>query len=136
MYKSIGAVCMVLTLGLAVAWGQGATSTSRPILTGPLATLDIKAAQVEAVQGKPKGTLTIAQHFALDPGLLDPLEFVSPSPDQARVAGRWRAAARAKGRALGLADALIAASADALDASVLTRNARDFRLTPVRVVTY
>ena len=69
-------------------------------------------------------------------GLLGPLEFVSPGPDQARVAGRWRAAARTKGRALGLADALIAASADAMDAAVLTRNARDFRLTPVQVETY
>jgi peptide/nickel transport system substrate-binding protein len=45
-----------------------------PILSGPLVKLDIKDAQVEAARGKPKGTLTIAQHFALDPGWLDPLE--------------------------------------------------------------
>src|SRR3989442_7729709 len=44
-----------------------------PILSGPLAKLDIKPAQIEA-RGTPKGTLTIAMHFALDPGWLDPLE--------------------------------------------------------------
>ena len=27
-------------------------------------------------KGKPKGTLTIAQHFGLDPGWLDPLEHI------------------------------------------------------------
>lgn len=69
-------------------------------------------------------------------GLLGPLEFVTPGPDQARVAGRLRAEARSKGRTLGLGDALIAATAGALDAAVLTRNGRDFGLTPVRVETY
>jgi len=38
--------------------------------------LDIKDAEVEAVRGKPKGTLTIGMHFALDPGWLDPLEHI------------------------------------------------------------
>jgi predicted nucleic acid-binding protein len=37
---------------------------------------------------------------------------------------------------LSLADALIAAVADALGASVVTRNVRDFALTPVRVERY
>lgn len=63
-------------------------------------------------------------------------EFVSPGPDQARQAGRWRVGARATGRTLSLPDALIAATADALGATVLTRNVRDFALTPVRVETY
>jgi peptide/nickel transport system substrate-binding protein len=45
-----------------------------PILTGPLAKLEIKDAQIEATRAKPKGTLTIGMHFALDPGWLDPLE--------------------------------------------------------------
>jgi predicted nucleic acid-binding protein len=40
------------------------------------------------------------------------------------------------GRTLGLADALIAAAAFADNAAVLTRNTRDFALTPVRLVTY
>src|SRR5216683_416346 len=50
------------------------TPTAARILSGPLAKLDIKDAQVEPGRGKPKGTLTVAMHFALDPGWLDPLE--------------------------------------------------------------
>jgi predicted nucleic acid-binding protein len=68
--------------------------------------------------------------------LLQYAEFVSPGPDQAKQAGRWRAEARAGGRTLSLPDALIAATADALGAAVLTRNVRDFALTPVRVESY
>ncbi|MGH2360167.1 MAG: ABC transporter substrate-binding protein, partial [bacterium] len=45
-------------------------------LSGPLAKLDIKDAQVETTRGKPKGTLIVAQHFALDPGWLDPQEHI------------------------------------------------------------
>jgi peptide/nickel transport system substrate-binding protein len=44
------------------------------ILSGPLAKLDIADAQTEPTRGKPKGTLIVAQHFALDPGWLNPLE--------------------------------------------------------------
>ena len=67
---------------------------------------------------------------------LGPVEFVQPGPVAALMAGRWRAEARAAGRTLGLADALIAAAAYADNAAVLTRNTRDFALTPVRLVTY
>lgn len=78
-------------------------------------------------------------HLSGDPdleALLQVVEFVQPAPIHARAAGRWRAEAKARGWYLGLPDALIAACADALDAAVLTRNARDFALTPVRVETY
>jgi predicted nucleic acid-binding protein len=67
---------------------------------------------------------------------LGPIEFIQPGPEHALMAGEWRAQARATGRHLSLADALIAAAADAADAAVLTRNIRDFALTPVRVETY
>ena len=67
---------------------------------------------------------------------LEPVEFIQPGPDAALLAGRWRAEARAIGRSLGLADALIAAAAHADNAAILTRNTRDFALTPVRLVTY
>ena len=67
---------------------------------------------------------------------LEPVEFVQPAPEAALMAGRWRAEARAAGRTLGLADALIAAAAFTDNAAVLTRNTRDFALTPVRIVTY
>lgn len=67
---------------------------------------------------------------------LEPVEFVQPAADAALLAGRWRANARAAGKTLGLADALIAAAAFADNAAVLTRNTRDFALTPVRLITY
>ncbi len=63
-------------------------------------------------------------------------EFVQPGPETSRLAGVWRAQARASGSTLGTMDALIAASAFHLSATVLTRNVRDFALTPVRVETY
>jgi predicted nucleic acid-binding protein len=68
--------------------------------------------------------------------LLRYLEFVQPGPETSKLAGVWRAEARARGRSLDLPDALIAASAYHLDAAVLTRNVRDFELTPVRIETY
>lgn len=69
-------------------------------------------------------------------GLLRPIEFIQPGPETALLAGVWRADARARGRHLSLADALIAAAAHHVGAAVLTRNVRDFALTPVRVETY
>lgn len=67
---------------------------------------------------------------------LEPLEFIQPGPAAAAIAGRWRAAARARGKTLHLADALIAAAAAAVGAAVLTRNVRDFALAEVIVQTY
>jgi peptide/nickel transport system substrate-binding protein len=49
-------------------------AAQKPILSGPLAKLDIKPAQLDGAKGTPKGTLTVAMHVALDPGWLDPLE--------------------------------------------------------------
>jgi predicted nucleic acid-binding protein len=69
-------------------------------------------------------------------GILEPVEFIQPGPDAAMLAGAWRRDAHERGYRLGLADALIAAAADAIGAAVLTRNLRDFALTPVRVETY
>ncbi len=73
MIKGLLAVVAALTL-LDMTWGAAAAQT--PILSGPLARLDIKPAVVESHRGPPKGTLTIAQHFALDPGWLDPQEHI------------------------------------------------------------
>lgn len=68
--------------------------------------------------------------------LLSPIEFLAPGPETAFLAGRWRADSRRRGFTLSLADALIAATAESIDAAVLTRNVRDFRLTPISVETY
>lgn len=78
-------------------------------------------------------------HDDFDPdlvGLLRCVEFVQAGPAQARRAGRWRAEARLRGSTLSSPDALIAASAEALDAVVLTRNVRDFALTSARIEPY
>jgi predicted nucleic acid-binding protein len=77
-----------------------------------------------------------AQAVSQFEAFLEPIEFVQPGPQHALLAGDWRAQARAAGRHLSLADALIAAAADATDAAVLTRNVRDFAMTPVRIETY
>jgi peptide/nickel transport system substrate-binding protein len=59
---------------LTVAYGAAGTVPSTSILSGPLAKLVIKDAEIEVSRGVPKGRLTIAQHYALDPGWLDPQE--------------------------------------------------------------
>ena len=68
MLKRSFAILLVLTLTCGVVWGQ-------PILSGPLAKLDIKDARVEPAKPKPKGTLNIGLHFGIDPGWLDPLGY-------------------------------------------------------------
>jgi tRNA(fMet)-specific endonuclease VapC len=67
---------------------------------------------------------------------LEPVEFVQPGSETAMAAGRWRAELHGRGRTLSLGDALIAATASALGATVITRNVRDFVLTPVTVESY
>ena len=69
-------------------------------------------------------------------GILEPVEFIQPGPDGAMLAGEWRRQAHERGHGLSLPDALIASAAQAIDAAVLTRNVRDFALTPVRIETY
>jgi peptide/nickel transport system substrate-binding protein len=67
----IAALMLLATTGGDVAAQKPSRS---PILSGPLARLDIKDAEVATARGKPRGTFIIGQHFALDPGWLDPLE--------------------------------------------------------------
>jgi peptide/nickel transport system substrate-binding protein len=66
---------LIAAIGFTVMTSSGAAA-DKPILSGPLAKLDIKPAQLEPGKPKPKGTFTIAQHFGLDPGWLDPLEHI------------------------------------------------------------
>jgi predicted nucleic acid-binding protein len=76
------------------------------------------------------------RHQPILVGILEPVEFVQPGPESAMLAGEWRRAAHERGCRLSLPDALIASAAEAIGAAVLTRNTRDFALTPVRVETY
>jgi len=64
------------------------------------------------------------------------VEFVQPGPDVAVLAGRWRGHARSRGLTLSVPDALIAATTDALGAVLITRNLRDFAITPISIDTY
>ncbi len=73
MAKTLFALIAAMTFVVVTSDGAAA---QKPILSGPLAKLDIKPAQLEPGKPKPKGTLTIAQHFGLDPGWLDPLEHI------------------------------------------------------------
>lgn len=68
--------------------------------------------------------------------LVESLEFVQPGPETALLAGQWRYDLARRGFTLSLADALIAATASSLDATILTRNVRHFELTPVPIETY
>jgi peptide/nickel transport system substrate-binding protein len=70
-----GLLALAATLILLVTM-CAAAAADKPILSGPLAKLDIKPAVIEGKKGTPRGTLTIAQHFGLDPGWLDPLEHI------------------------------------------------------------
>src|SRR2546428_13970937 len=72
-----GLLALIAAVGLALmSCGEAAAQkgTGSAILAGPLAKLDIKPAQIDTARGTPKGTLTVAMHFALDPGWLDVLE--------------------------------------------------------------
>ena len=74
-----------------------------------------------------------------DPGLeafLRAVEYVQPGPDVAVLAGEWRGEAKRRGVTLSVPDALIAACAARVGATVLTRNARDFAGMPVAVEAY
>jgi predicted nucleic acid-binding protein len=67
--------------------------------------------------------------------LIRALEYVSTSPD----AAVWAADSRRQRRATGprsLADAIIAGVAWTIDATVVTRNPRDFEVQGVRVLGY
>lgn len=68
--------------------------------------------------------------------LLDALEYVSTTPDAARRAGNARRARHRSGGKLGLGDALIAAVAADLDATVVTRNRPDFERQGIAVLDY
>jgi predicted nucleic acid-binding protein len=68
--------------------------------------------------------------------LLQALEYVSTSPQAARRAADLRRQRHQEGGKLGLGDALIAAVAEDLGATVVTRNRPDFERLGIEVLTY
>ena len=67
---------------------------------------------------------------------LEPVEFVQPGIETAKMAGRWRADLRRHGRTLSLGDSLIAATANTLGAMVITRERTRLRAHAVVVESY
>lgn len=77
------------------------------------------------------------EELAIKRILLDALEYVALAPEGARWAGEQRRSRRQLGRrAPSTTDALIAALAHSLDATVVTRNADDFEAFDVPVLGY
>jgi predicted nucleic acid-binding protein len=68
--------------------------------------------------------------------LLDALDYVATTPTAARDAGEARRSRRAAGGRRALGDALIAAIARDLDATIVTRNRPDFIRQGVPVLEY
>lgn len=68
--------------------------------------------------------------------LLQALDYVATDRDAARAAGAARLARRRAGGRLAVADALIAAIAFGLGATVVTRNRPDFERQGASVLTY
>ena len=68
--------------------------------------------------------------------LLDPLDFVATDPATARAAGTARLERHRSGGKLGLGDALIAAVARGIDATIVTRNRPDFDRQGATVLSY
>ncbi len=69
-------------------------------------------------------------------GVLDALEFVAVAPEGARWAAHARRTGRSAPGARSLADALIAATAWSLAATVVTRHPRDFERIGIPVMAY
>lgn len=77
------------------------------------------------------------QQVAAVAALLEALEYVALPPDGARWAGDRRRQRIESGRGKpGTSDALIAALANSLGATVVTRNAKDFEVFDVPVLAY
>ncbi len=76
------------------------------------------------------------EHLAAVARLLEPLEYVATDPVAALRAGEARLQRHRSGGKLGLGDALIAAVAQYLDATVVTRTRPDFERQGIRVLTY
>jgi predicted nucleic acid-binding protein len=107
----------------------GAVALVRELFSEPNDLMVCDAVVAEALAGG--DDLAVAGISAL----VDALEFVSTHPDAARWAGSSRRRLRRSSpRQLG--DALIAGVAWFFDATVVTRNPRDFEVQGVRVLGY
>jgi predicted nucleic acid-binding protein len=94
---------------------------------------DLYICDVVACEAMSGGT---DEHRSAISRLIEPLEYVSTSPEAARWAGGSRLRRHKDGGKLGLGDALIAGTATAIGATVVTRNRPDFERQGVPVISY
>ena len=76
------------------------------------------------------------EHLAIVSRLLEPLDYVATDPAAARLAADARLRRHRSGGKLGLGDALIAAAAAGLGATIVTRNRPDFERQGASVLGY
>jgi predicted nucleic acid-binding protein len=76
------------------------------------------------------------EHRSVVSRLLEPLDYVATDPTTARQAGEARFERHRAGGKLGLGDALIAAVAKGLGATIVTRNRPDFERQGALVLGY
>lgn len=76
------------------------------------------------------------EHRRVISRLLDPFDFVATDQAAARMAGDARLERHRAGGKLGLGDALIAAVARSLNATIVTRNRPDFERQGASVLAY
>ena len=76
------------------------------------------------------------EHLAVVSRLLEPLDYVATDPAVARLAADARLRRHRSGGKLGLGDALIAAAAAGLGATIVTRNRPDFERQGALVLGY
>jgi predicted nucleic acid-binding protein len=94
---------------------------------------DLYTCDVVACESRSAGT---AEHLARVERLLEPLEYISTSPEAATWAAESRLRRHKEGGKLGVGDALIAGVAATFGATVVTRNRPDFERQGVSVLTY
>lgn len=107
----------------------GAVELVRRLFSEPNDLLVCDAVVVEALSSGPNDEIE-----GLGP-LIDALEYVSTHPDAARWAGASRRRLR-RSSPRHLGDAIVAGVAWLHDATVVTRNPRDFEVQGVRVLGY
>jgi predicted nucleic acid-binding protein len=108
----------------------GASEMLERLHSGPheLYTCDVVTCEVLS-----QGDASHLRHLRV---LLDALEYVATTPDAARWAAHSRLRRHHAGGKLGLGDALIAAVAADLGATVITRNRPDFERQGIEVLAY
>jgi predicted nucleic acid-binding protein len=92
-----------------------------------LCTCDVVLAEVYA------GLETQALPAATE--LLDAIEYLVTSPAMAKQAGTWRFRYARQGRQLTTTDVLVAATATAHGATIITRNVRDYPMPEVSLLS-